>query len=101
MSANATENGRRTSSQEEIETWVVDNCRSLGLRVEGAESDFFSVGGTSLAATRLIARAEQDFGDDALPPDDLYEDGCLRAIAAAIFRNSRAVGVGGGDPGTA
>lgn len=100
MSTNATGNGHRIASQEEIEHWVVDNCRSLGLRVEGADSDFFSVGGTSLAATRLIARAEQDFGDDALPPDDLYEDGCLRAIAAAIFHNSQSVGVGGG-PATA
>ncbi|GGP93683.1 acyl carrier protein [Streptomyces roseolilacinus] len=74
---------------DDIERWVVATCRDLGVDLDGADGDFFEAGGTSLAATRLIARAEARYGEDALPPDDLFADSGVRAIAAAIGRNAR------------
>lgn len=73
--------------QEETERWVVGVCRELGLPVEGSDSDFFDAGGSSLAATKLIAKAEDRFGEDALPPDDLFAKSTVREIAESIIRN--------------
>jgi acyl carrier protein len=83
----AVNGGPQSAGQEEIQRWVLDNCRGLGLKVEGPGSDFFSSGGTSLAAMRLIAAAEERFGEDALPPEDLYEHSSLREIAAVILKH--------------
>jgi hypothetical protein len=58
--------------------------------VEGGADDFFASGGTSLTVIRLVARAEEEFGDDTLPPDDLYEHSSFHGIAATIVRNSAA-----------
>jgi hypothetical protein len=71
----------------EIEQWLIAACQSLGLRITGAEEDFFAAGATSLTAIRLIAKAEEQYGEDALPPDDLYADSRVRQIAASIRRN--------------
>jgi acyl carrier protein len=71
----------------EIETWVLDSCRELGLLVEGAEDDFFTTGGNSLTAVRLIAKVEDRYGEDCLPPDDLFERSSVGQIAATILAN--------------
>lgn len=76
-----------SSRQEAAEFWVVATCREIGLRLEDADSDFFEAGGTSLAAMRLIDQAERRYGEDALPPDDLFAKSSVREIAASILRN--------------
>ncbi|MFI6875964.1 phosphopantetheine-binding protein [Streptomyces sp. NPDC050400] len=68
----------------EIESWVVDTCRELGLLVEAPGDDFFAGGGNSLTAVRLIAKAEERFGEDSLMPDDLFERSTVQEIAATI-----------------
>ncbi|MGW4891521.1 phosphopantetheine-binding protein [Kitasatospora sp. NPDC004240] len=76
--------------RESAELWVLDACRDIGLRVGDAGSDFFESGGNSLAAMKLIARADQQYGEDALPPDDLFARSTVREIAESIVRNSAA-----------
>lgn len=71
-----------------VEEWVVAACRELGLPVEGADADFFAVGGSSLTAVKLMAKAEEQFGEDALPPEDLFERSRLTDIAATIRKNA-------------
>ncbi|QMU77044.1 acyl carrier protein [Streptacidiphilus sp. PB12-B1b] len=88
----AAEAAHRPATQGEIEQWVIGLCRELGLTVEGAASDFFAAGGTSLQAMRLIAAAEERFGEDALPPDDLYEHSALGEIASVILKSAPAAG---------
>lgn len=80
----------RPLSQEELEQWVVTTCRDLGLGTENADSDFFGAGGTSLTAIRLIARAEEEFGEDTLTPEELFARSSVRDIAAAILHSTRA-----------
>ncbi|WP_445397658.1 acyl carrier protein [Streptomyces sp. LE64] len=79
----------RTPSQEELEQWVLSACRDIGLGAEDADSDFFGAGGTSLTAIRLIAKAEEGFGEDALDPEDLFARSSIREIAATILRSTR------------
>ncbi|MEV4441888.1 phosphopantetheine-binding protein [Streptomyces sp. NPDC049577] len=76
-------------TREEIERWVLGVCREIGLRAEGADDDFFESGGNSLAAMRIIAQAEDTFGEDTLPPDDLFARSSVREIADSILRNRR------------
>ncbi|ABR83415.1 MULTISPECIES: acyl carrier protein [Pseudomonas] len=71
-----------------IEFWLINTCRELGLRVDAPDSDFFAAGGTSLSAIRLIAKAEEHFGEDALPPEDLFAQSRIHDIASCIQRNS-------------
>lgn len=78
---------RDTHTTEDIERWVVTTCRGLGLRVDDAEVDFFSCGGTSLAAMRLIATVEDAFGEGVLPLDAFYDHPVLREIAGLIAEN--------------
>jgi acyl carrier protein len=75
--------------QEDTERWVLEVCKGLGLEVGDAEADFFEAGGTSLAAMKLIAKAEERYGEDVLPPDDLFAESSVRQIAASIQRNHR------------
>ncbi|MFG3252556.1 phosphopantetheine-binding protein [Streptomyces sp. NPDC048172] len=82
------ETGGDQMSQEKMLSWVIDACRQLGLRVEKGDDDFFEAGGTSLTAVKLIERAERDFGEDSLPPDELFTDSRMTDIAASIQRNS-------------
>ncbi|MFJ8113616.1 phosphopantetheine-binding protein [Streptomyces sp. NPDC096132] len=79
-----------TTQQEDILPWVIDSCRSLGLEVGGADDDFFDAGGNSLTAMRLIARAEEKFGEDVLPPDDLFEHSSVREIASCLAKHRQA-----------
>lgn len=84
-----------SDNDDKIDAWVVETCKDLGLPVADADSDFFEVGGTSLTAMRLIGKAEGTYGEDALPPDDLYAESRLRDIAATIRRNGSPVGAVG------
>jgi acyl carrier protein len=68
----------------EVESWVMDACRELGLPVASGDDNFFTAGGNSLSAVKLIAKAEEAFGEDALPPDDLFERSAIRDIALTI-----------------
>jgi Phosphopantetheine attachment site len=79
----------------DLERWVLDVCAELGVKLDGADADLFEAGATSLTATRLIARAEAAFGEDALPPDDLFERSTVRAIAESIHRNRFGASVSG------
>lgn len=81
-----------TMTQDGVERWLLEVCRDLGLQLGGAAADFFEAGGTSLTAIKLITRAEQRFGEDALPPDDLFTESTVRQIAASIRRHSRRAG---------
>lgn len=75
----------------DVQAWLLGTCRELGLPAEDVSANFFEMGGTSLTAVKLIAKAEQSFGEDALLPEDLYSRSTLHEIAASIERNS-------GDP---
>ncbi|MEU7474493.1 acyl carrier protein [Lentzea sp. NPDC042327] len=77
-----------TDDIDTIQKWVVTTCQDLGLSVD-AESDFFRSGGSSLTAVKLIARAEEAYGEDALPPDDLFSNSSVREIAESIARNGQ------------
>jgi hypothetical protein len=71
----------------QVDEWVLAACRELGLPVDGADADFFAAGGSSLTAVKLMAKAEEAFGEDALPPEDLFERSRVADIAATIRRN--------------
>lgn len=74
--------------QAAIEQWVISVCAQLGLPVADGDDDFFEAGGTSLAVVRIVARAEEEFGADALSPEEIIEESTVRQIAATIFRNA-------------
>jgi acyl carrier protein len=74
--------------QAAIEQWVIDVCAQLGLPVAASDDDFFDAGGTSLAVIRIVARAEEEFGAEALSPEELIEEPAVRQIAATILRNT-------------
>ncbi|MEV7097923.1 acyl carrier protein [Amycolatopsis sp. NPDC051045] len=74
-----------------VERWVIDACVALGLPAQSPSDDFFALGGTSLSVIRLVARAEEEFGEDCLPPDELYEESTVRGIAGLITRNAGAI----------
>ncbi|MFI5593245.1 acyl carrier protein [Amycolatopsis sp. NPDC051758] len=71
-----------------MERWVIDACVALGLSAQSPSDDFFALGGTSLSVIRLVARAEEKFGESCLPPDELYEESTVRGIAGLITRNA-------------
>lgn len=74
---------------ETLVAWVIGECKQLGLRVGSGEDDFFEAGGTSLTAVKLIERAEREFGDDSLPPDELFTESRIADLAASIQRNRK------------
>lgn len=74
--------------QTAIEQWVIDVCAQLGLPIAASDDDFFDAGATSLAVMRFIARTEEQFGTEALSPDELIEESTIRQIAATISRNT-------------
>jgi acyl carrier protein len=71
-----------------IEQWVIGVCTQLGLPVAASDDDFFDAGGTSLALARIVARAEQEFGAEALSPEELIEQSTVGQIAATILGNT-------------
>jgi acyl carrier protein len=74
--------------QASIEQWVIGACAQLGLPVAGRDDDFFDAGGTSLAVARIVARAEEEFGAEALSPEELIEQSTIHEIATVILRNT-------------
>lgn len=48
------------------------------------ETDFFDIGGNSLNAIKFLSRVDGIFGVETLLPDTLFEDGRIKALAAAI-----------------
>lgn len=78
-------------SPDGVARWVADACTELGLPVRSPSDDFFALGGTSLSVIRLVARAEEEFGEDCLPPDQLYERSTVQGIADLITRNIRSI----------
>jgi acyl carrier protein len=77
-----------TDRQEAVEQWVISACAKLGLPVATSDDDFFEAGGTSLAVIRIIARADEEFGAEALSPEELIEQSTVRQIAATILGNT-------------
>jgi acyl carrier protein len=43
---------------------------------------------SSMPAARIVARAEEEFGAEALSPEELIEEPTVRQIAATILRNT-------------
>lgn len=56
----------------------------LGSSTVSTTDNFFQIGGTSLAAIKLIQRVENRFGQDILSPDTLFADPRLGSVARAI-----------------
>jgi Phosphopantetheine attachment site len=56
----------------------------LGVPKIDTGDDFFKIGGTSLAAIKLLQRVETKFGPESLSPDTLYGDPKLGSVARAI-----------------
>jgi acyl carrier protein len=48
------------------------------------EDDFFALGGNSLLAVKFISKIEAHFGEEALPPEALYDDPSFANILAVI-----------------
>ncbi|CAM5241032.1 MULTISPECIES: phosphopantetheine-binding protein [Streptomyces] len=64
---------------------LADIWRSLfGIDEVSADDNFFALGGNSLTAIRFLARVEEQFAEDVLPPETLYEDPRLASLAQAI-----------------
>lgn len=80
--------------QQQSQQWVVQVCRELGLLLERGDDDFFEAGGSSLTAARLIDRAEEEFGEDSLPPDELFHRSTVREIAAILLQSRSRIGPG-------
>ena len=60
---------------------------TLGLPSVGREDNFFDLGGTSLLATRLLAKLNQAFGRK-LPASAVFEHTTVRAMAAYLGQQS-------------
>ena len=67
-----------------IEDWVVSTCQELGLSIVSKDDDLFDAGATSLTVMRLMSRVEDEFGEDALTPEEVIDHSTVREIAVAI-----------------
>ncbi|WP_406292856.1 phosphopantetheine-binding protein [Embleya sp. NBC_00888] len=70
-----------------LREWVLKTCQDLGLSLQHDEDDFFAAGGTSLTAARLIGRAEEAFGEDALPAEDLFVGSTVGELVVTLTKN--------------
>lgn len=72
-------------SMTDTETALAEMWRDLlGVPEIDTSDDFFKIGGTSLAAIKLLQRVEKKFGPESLSPDTLYGDPKLSSVARAI-----------------
>ena len=55
--------------------------------VIGPNDDFFSTGGTSLAAVKFLAALEKRFGSQVLTPEELYKIRTFGAIVSVVERH--------------
>jgi len=76
-----------SENEQRLREWVLEVCQDLGLPLRTDEDDFFDAGGTSLSAARLIGRAEEAFGEDALPPEALYTGSTVGEIVVTLAKN--------------
>lgn len=74
----------------EIEEKLASIWRRV-LKVENisASDDFFALGGTSLKSVRMVVEVDEAFGENVLPPDQLFTVSRFDEIAAVIRRNIR------------
>lgn len=49
--------------------------------------DFFDLGGTSLKSVRMVLEVDDAFGENVLPPDQLFVGSRFDEVAAIIRRN--------------
>ena len=73
-----------SGDEQQLREWVLEACQDLGLPLRNDEDDFFDAGGTSLSAAKLIGRAEEAFGEDALPPEALFAGSTVGEIVATL-----------------
>jgi acyl carrier protein len=73
-----------SGDEQRLRAWVIETCQDLGVPLRHDEDDFFDAGGTSLSAAKLIGRAEEAFGEDALPPEELFAGSTVAEIAAIL-----------------
>ncbi|XVQ06882.1 acyl carrier protein [Spirillospora sp. CA-255316] len=78
-----------SGDERRLREWVLETCQDLGLPLRHDEDDFFEAGGTSLTAAKLIGRAEEAFGEDALPPEALFEGSTVGEVVATLSRSLR------------
>lgn len=76
-----------STDEKQMREWVLETCQDLGLPLRNDEDDFFEAGGTSLTAAKLIGRAEEEFGEDALPPEALFTGSTVGEIAVTLAQN--------------
>lgn len=74
------------ATSDDIAAWLVTTCEELGLHGISVGHDFFAFGGTSMLAIKLIAKIETTFGEDILPPSDLFTIRQLEGVAQALGR---------------
>lgn len=74
----------------EIEERLAAIWRGI-LKVEdiSTSDDFFALGGTSLKSVRMVIEVDEAFGENVLPPDQLFAGSRFDEIAAVIRRNMR------------
>lgn len=77
-----------SGDERRLRAWLLDTCRDLGLPLRDDDDDFFDAGGTSLSAAKLIGRAEEAFGEDALPPEALFEGSTVGEIVVTLVKNA-------------
>lgn len=61
--------------------------RVLKVETVTASDDFFDLGGTSLKSVRMVIEVDETFGENVLPPDQLFEGSRFDEVAAVIRRN--------------
>ena len=95
MSGNALEAGVAVAAGTSTERTVADIWRQV-LQIErlGLDDHFFTVGGDSLAAVRVLSRIEESLGV-SLPVQAVFRKPVLRDFAAEIDRLSTRQGLGG------
>ncbi|GGV29024.1 hypothetical protein GCM10010182_60030 [Actinomadura cremea] len=76
-----------SGDEQRLREWLLGTCQDLGLPLRHDEDDFFEAGGTSLSAAKLIGRAEEAFGEDALPPEALFEGSTVGEIVVTLVKN--------------
>jgi FkbM family methyltransferase len=72
----------------EIEEKLASIWRRI-LKVEdiSTSDDFFALGGTSLKSVRMVLEVDEAFGENVLPPDQLFVGSRFDEVAAIIRRN--------------
>ncbi|WP_320775624.1 FkbM family methyltransferase [Streptomyces sp. CRN 30] len=77
-----------TGPPSEIEEKLAAIWREI-LKVDDitAADDFFDLGGTSLKSVRMVLEVDEVFGENVLPPDQLFLGSRFGEVAATIRRN--------------